>query len=183
MPCLYSSELMVLNLLQKDVAALTPSQQAAPTMGTVSWDGKYWVVEDTSGKKNLVTVYSLANPNQPKQLAVLQPGVAPWTDQITPDSRYAFEICSGNAQAHVNSSIAVIQLSSQPKVVKQIPLPGYGAEVGAFSPNGQYFYSPVPSANEVAVIDVKSQSLIKTIPVGQDPGGIFAGKYDWLKHS
>lgn len=183
MPCLFTSELQVLSLANKTVASTVPSQQAKPTMGTVSWNGKYWVVEDTLGKKNEVTVYSLANPTDPQQLAVLTPGVMPTTDEITPNSRYAFEICAGNPKTGQHGSIEVIALSQHPRMVKSIPLPGYGDTVGAFSPNGQYFYTNLASANAVAVINVKSQALVKTIPVGQVPGGIFAGTYQWIKHS
>lgn len=180
-PCLFSSQLMVLNL-KTHKPVLTPSPQAKPTMGTVSWNSKYWVVEDTAGGKNLVSVYSLAKKTHPALLADFAAGIGPTTDEITPNSKYAFEISSGNAKKKVDGSVEVIALGAKPKIIKTIKLPGFGDTVGAFSPDGSTFYVNLPSAGAVAAIDVKTMSLITTIKVGKGPAGLFASTYQWVKH-
>lgn len=170
----------MLNVAKHEVVSTIASAVPKPTMDTVSWNGKYLIVEDTANLANQVTIYSLTNPETPVALATLTAGVAPNTDQVAPNNQYTFEISSGNPKAHINGSVEVIQLSDHPSVIKTIALPGSGDTVGTFSPNGQYLYVNVPSINKVAVISVSSQKLVDMISVGQDPSGLFTSHYDWV---
>lgn len=147
-----------------------------PFMGTVSWNGKIWAVESSSGNGS-VSYFSLANPTQPKLVATVNQasglGLGAHTDEFSPNSRYDFVLDRKSSQ------VSVIDTQTF-KVVHTIDLPKGGKpRVAAFSYHGNEMFVSLEGTNEVGVIDTKTFKLLKVIKVGTKPVGIAATAYAW----
>jgi YVTN family beta-propeller protein len=176
-PDVNADTIRVVDIEAQEVAAVVDSPEPAPYMGTVTWDGKYFLVEN-SGEPGSETIWDISDPIRPKPTVTLSVddglGDGPYTDEVTPDSKYSFVINRNS------NTVSVIDLESL-EVVKDIEMPGSGLVAGAFNEDGSKLYVNMTEDNAVAVIDVEKQEVIGTIDVGAEPGGLVANQYDWIE--
>ena len=151
--------------------ALDGADAASPYMGTVSWDGRYWVVENDEGEHGTVSIWDVSSPTEPAELARLTEsdglGESPLTDEIGPDSETAYVFTPGT------EDVTVIDLRSR-EVVERIPVGGR-AFVGTWGPDREKLYVPVQTSDAVKVIDHSEQAVVETVSVGPKPYGATAG--------
>lgn len=72
-------------------------------------------------------------------------------------------------------SLAVIPLgaSGKPGEIARVPLPGHPVPAGiAFSPDGETAYVALSRNNSLAVVNARSRSLTREVPVGMAPFGV-----------
>ncbi len=177
-PDLYSSQLQVVNTATGATVYTGPSPIKKSFMGTVSWNGKIWAVEGSSGKGS-VAYMSLANPTHPTLIKVLTQkngiGIGPHTDEFTPNGKYDFVI------NRKSSTISVVSTAGF-KVIHTIKLPVGGLpRVGAFSYNANIFYVTLEGINSIAAINTHTFKVMKLIKVGKDPVGLAPTLYHWTQ--
>lgn len=179
-PDLFTSQLQVVDLQTGKTVYLGPSPIKKSFMGTVSWNGKIWAVEGSSGNGQ-VAYLSLADPTHPKLLKILDQssgiGLGPHTDEFRPDSKYDFVF------DRTSSEVNVVDTSTF-QVVHTIELPvGGEPRVGAFSYHGNILYVSLEGVNSVAAINTNTFKLISIIKVGKDPVGLAPTLYAWTPHA
>lgn len=175
-PDLFTSQLQVVDLQTGKTVYLGPSPVKKSFMGTVSWNGKIWAVEGSSGNGQ-VAYLSLADPTHPRLLKILDQssgiGLGPHTDEFRPDGRYDFVLDKKSSEVNVVDTTTF-------KVVHTIELPKGGSpRVGAFSYHGNILYVSLEGVNSVAAIDTHTFKVIKIIKVGNDPVGLAPTRYAW----
>ena len=119
-----------------------------------------------SGSASLVDLASRTVVNS------VEVGLSPYDVVVTPDRALAFVVNRWSSY-----DVYIIDLSTGDVAGPPIPLPpGNRSTVGNFltsvtvEPRGQYVYVTNADANQVSVIDVRTQQVIgEPIPVGQGP--------------
>ncbi len=178
-PDLYTSQLQVVNTTTGNTVYLGPSPIAKSFMGTVSWNGKIWAIEGSSGSGS-VEYMSLANPIQPKLIKVLTQandlGVGPHTDEFSPNNQYDFVL------DRTSSQVSVVSMKTF-QVVHTVQLPAGGLpRVAAFSYTGSTLYVSLEGINSVAAINTSTFAVDKIIKVGPDPVGLAPTLYQWAQN-
>lgn len=102
-------------------------------------------------------------------VARVRVGNAPIQLMATPDGRYVY-VANQGTKARPDSTVSVIA-ADRDSVVATIPA-GRGAHGVAVSADGRRVYIANTFGNSVTEIDVAAQRALRTIPVGQGPGGI-----------
>jgi len=177
-PDLYKSEIQVVSVSTGATVYQAPVPGIKEEfMGTVSWNGKWWAVENKAGNGS-VSYFSLADPTKPKLVATLDTtdgmGLGPHTNDFSPDSKLDFVL------DRTSSQVSVVDMSTL-KVVKNIDLPKGGKpRVGAFSYHGHLLFVSLEGVNSVAVINTSTLTLEKVLKVGPDPVGIAPTDYAWV---
>jgi YVTN family beta-propeller protein len=87
----------------------------------------------------------------------------------TPDGRFVY-IANQGTETHPDSTVSVIA-TDENDVVATIPT-GHGAHGVAVSTDGSRAFITNTFANTMTVIDVGTQRALRSIPVGQEPGGV-----------
>lgn len=148
------------------------AEAAHPYMGTASWDGKYWVVENNEGDRGTESIWDISDPTNPTELARLTKGdnlgKAPLTDDIGPNSKTPYVFTPGT------NDVTVIDIKKR-AVVKRIPVGG-NAYVGTWRPNKEQLFVPVQNTDTVKVIDYEKQAVTASIPLRPKPYGATAAR-------
>jgi DNA-binding beta-propeller fold protein YncE len=139
-----------------------------PYMATVSPRGDYLLVENAR-KPGSESILDVRDPEHPAEVLRLNQadglGDTPITSEITPDGRFGVVICRGS------SELTVIDLDAL-AVHGRVALPEKSNPItGAFTPEGDRFFVPLPGRDAVAVVSVPQFEVIKLVPVGTRPLG------------
>jgi YVTN family beta-propeller protein len=97
--------------------------------------------------------------------------IRPFDKKLSPDGNYLFVCCIGPANTTDNGVVKVYK-SSDLQFVRDIEV-GRSPLLLSFTPDGQQLWVCNRNSNSVSVIDVATQTVIRTIPnVGLQPHGI-----------
>ena len=115
---------------------------------------------------NSVAVIDTRTRNVLRKIPV---GRGPIQLMATPDGRFVY-IANQGTETHPDSTVSVIA-TDENDVVATIPT-GHGAHGVAVSTDGSRAFITNTFANTMTVIDVGTQRALRSIPVGQEPGGV-----------
>lgn len=162
-----------------DVGESVTDGDVLPFMCTASFDGEFLLVENGEGeigpdpdieRVGSESIWDISDPENPEERARItrDDGLpsAPITSEVSPDSEAAYLFTPG-------AGVTVIDLESF-EVADTLDIGGVAIS-GAWGPNRQKLYAPVQNANQVAVIEHESRSVVETIEVGEAPTGALAG--------
>jgi hypothetical protein len=150
-------------------------------MCTASFDGELLLVENGEGeigpepdieRVGSESIWDISEPENPEELTRITrddglPG-APITSEVAPDTEAAYLFTPG-------SGVTVVDLDGERSDVTNTLDIGGTAISGAWGPNREKLYAPVQDANQVAVIEHESRSVVETVEVGEAPTGALAG--------
>lgn len=168
----FTTNITAMSVSAVDVPARTVS--APFTVGTriegiaITPDGaEVWVGGNESHE-----VYVLDGATGAKRATLTGFGMA-YRLAITPDAKTAIVSDPGSEQIHL---VDVATRSIRRTITVPTALPGEGAHPSpqgvALSRNGDYAYVTLKAVAKVAVVDVKTGSIVKTLPVGAGSDGV-----------
>lgn len=143
-----------------------PGTRVRPFMLTTN--GKIALVENLEGTYAVIDVSDPYNMYEIKRLTRADGvGVAPTTNEFTPDGKYSYLIANGSPS--IPGVLSVLDLKTL-TITKQIQLPtGCRPNAGSFSRDGRHFFLGCTNAQSLAVIDTQSQSLAQNLPFEDSP--------------
>ena len=164
-----------------DVGESVTDGDVLPFMCTASFDGELLLVENGEGeigpepdieRVGSESIWDISEPENPEELTRITrddglPG-APITSEVAPDTEAAYLFTPG-------SGVTVVDLDGERSEVTNTLDIGGTAISGAWGPNREKLYAPVQDANQVAVIEHESRSVVETVEVGEAPTGALAG--------
>lgn len=162
-----------------DVGESVTDGDVLPFMCTASFDGEFLLVENGEGeigpdpeieRVGSESVWDISDPEDPEELARItrEDGLpsAPITSEVAPDSEAAYLFTPG-------AGVTVVEMDSF-EITDTLDIGGTAIS-GAWGPNREKLYAPVQDANQVAVIEHESRSVVGRIEVGESPTGALAG--------
>ncbi|WP_049893878.1 hypothetical protein [Salinarchaeum sp. Harcht-Bsk1] len=145
---------------------------ARPWMGTVAPDGETLLVEHDEGEAGTESIWSLADPAEPRLTARLTTadglGRRPLTSEIGPDSATGYVFTPGS------NDVTLVDLAAG-TVTERLDVGG-AAFAGTWEPDRSKLYVSVQTADEVAVVDHERGAVVERIGVGPSPYGATAAR-------
>ncbi len=172
-------------LWQLPAPPLDSEEKVLPFMATTN--GDIALIENLEAPTGTYDVWDVSVlPNQPLYLTKIDPadglGIAPMTSEFTPDGRFAYLIINGQADDGTlppaqRGRIDVLDVDRDSpsflQIVNNIELPtNCRPHTGDFTNDGGYFVVNCSAADQVAVVDNATQTVVTTVAVGPGPRGV-----------